>query len=114
MSIVSRSVFADACPVRVSFFDRSVLSVRVRQKHQFLRARFLMTLFCRKLFSPLQVNVSLAADKRDMRVLAFEDRTDCTACLTLMARWPEYEGTDPRVRQSSLGGASVSSGRAGA
>ncbi|EFJ47469.1 hypothetical protein VOLCADRAFT_105043 [Volvox carteri f. nagariensis] len=43
------------------------------------------------------VNVSLSGDRRDMRVLAFEDRTDCTACLTLMAQWPEYEGSEPRM-----------------
>lgn len=29
--------------------------------------------------------------------MAFEDRADCTGCLTLISRWPEYEGTDPRV-----------------
>ncbi|GIM09078.1 hypothetical protein Vretimale_12954, partial [Volvox reticuliferus] len=45
----------------------------------------------------LQVNVSLSGDRRDMRVLAFEDRSDCTACLTLMAQWPEHEGTEPRM-----------------
>ncbi|KAG2498212.1 hypothetical protein HYH03_003963 [Edaphochlamys debaryana] len=45
----------------------------------------------------VQVNVSLNAARRDMRVLAFEDRADCTACLTLLAQWPQYEGVEPRL-----------------
>ncbi|KXZ43607.1 hypothetical protein GPECTOR_85g337 [Gonium pectorale] len=45
----------------------------------------------------MQVNVSLNDARRDMRVLAFEDRADCTACLTLLAQWPEYAGTEPRL-----------------
>eukprot|EP00198_Chlamydomonas_reinhardtii_P009582 XP_001698919.1 predicted protein [Chlamydomonas reinhardtii] len=45
----------------------------------------------------LQVNVSLSPDRRDMRVLAFADRADATAAISLLAAWPQYAGTDPRL-----------------
>lgn len=54
-----------------------------------------------------QVNVSIKPDRRDMRVLAFEDRHDCAFCVSLLTRWPDFEGTDPQVstygRTSTVG-----------
>ncbi len=46
---------------------------------------------------PQQVNVSIKPDRRDMRVLAFEDRHDCAFAVSLLARWPDFEGSDPQV-----------------
>ncbi len=44
--------------------------------------------------------MSLSPGRRDMRVLAFEDRGDCLAAVTLMGRWDMYTsvGAQPTVR----------------
>ena len=42
----------------------------------------------------VQVDVSLAAGIKDVRVLTFEDRHDCMHCLAVMREWPETAGAE--------------------
>ncbi len=36
------------------------------------------------------MDVSLNPDRRDVRVITFEDRHDCMHCIAIMQAWPQY------------------------
>eukprot|EP00798_Chlamydomonas_sp_ICE-L_P020391 gene20391-27161_t len=45
----------------------------------------------------VQIDVSLKENKRDMRVLAFEDRHNASHCMAVMKCWPEYDWCDMSI-----------------
>ena len=45
----------------------------------------------------VQIDVSLAEGRKDVRVIAFEDRNDATCCMAVLKQWPEYDWVDMSV-----------------